>query len=275
MYARRGSLALLDPRLTPVGLRGSYQALGANCFNAGGAPASQYTLGADLVVLRNPTTGELFVRPGPPTVTNDLLLNQATPNGRDQAAVFPASSWVHFYWVLTADRVLRSRSSLSAPPTGPTLSGEIAWAYAGAVRLDGAGALLATRIRGATAWYESGQNVLTNGGATGEEPVGVASFVPPNALSMVLAVTRLHARSLSAQADANVTLRYMTGQNFHSMAIQWIGTDAAAVGLSAGVPQVTMPNVGQQFFYLWGGPAVDIREFSVNVVGYVLPNGGG
>jgi hypothetical protein len=148
-------------------------------------PATKYDLAAAGVLLRDPATGALFVHTAV-AITNDLTVAPPTANGRDTAGAL-AAGFVHFYFVRAADGTVRTRSSNTAPPTGPALAAdEVAWAYAGAVKYT-AGALGKMRMRGALMSYDNWLDaaILTNGVATISTAVSITAVVPPNALTVL------------------------------------------------------------------------------------------
>jgi len=226
---------------------------------------------ADSIVLFDPVAGTSAVRHAPSTVTNATDLTGPAVNGRDQAGAFTASTFIHFYWIWNGT-ILGSLSSAVAPTTGPTLpSGYDHWCYAGAVRYNGSSQLIPTRIMGNTAYYEVSQNVLTNGAATSETAISCSSFVPSNALSMLLALDG-HGED-NTGSFAVIFIRYITGSNFHSMPMR--SPDSASTDDFFGDSiQLHVPQVSTQIFYLWNA-AHETRQLVVDVQGYIMPNGGG
>jgi hypothetical protein len=246
---------------------GSYQSMGLQAINNAGAPNTKMDLGpADLVVFRRPNGGTYTLK-SVSAVTNDTGLDNTNPNGRDQASVFGVSSWVHFYLVLAftgvGAPVVRSRSSVTAPPTGPTLAtGEVAWAYVGAIRFDGSSHLISTIIRGSKAYYTTAQNALNDGRATTETAVDLSALIPPNANVF----TTLTVVLFNALVQRPLHIRVVTTQDYLKP------TEA-----NGGFYTFTWeaPNVGQQFLYLWDADPGASNGLIVDVTGYTIPNGGG
>lgn len=244
---------------------GGSRVLGADCKNNAGTPNTQFDLDADAVVLRN-ASNQIVVRHDPgAALTNNVSTAGPAANGRDQAGAFGASSWVHFYWIWNG-ATLATLSSAVAPPTGPTLPGGYThWAYAGAVRFNGSSQLVKTRIKGDTARYEAAQSALAGGAATVETSIDLSALVPPNALRA--AVKARMANSNTGGANA-LSLRLVAGTEH---------TNITAAQAAAG-PVVTyddgfleIPNIGQALLYL---NSLATGASSVDVLGYVLPNGG-
>ena len=215
-------------------------------------PNTKYGVSADLVQLRNPTTGTVVIRTNTGTLTNDILLAGPAANGRDQAAVFAVSTWLHLYFIWNGT-TLATLSSIVAPPTGPTLpTGYTHWAYAGAVYNDATPLLVKTRLRGTLAFYETQQTALSGGTqATTEATVSLATLVPPNALDW-------RANFFEGNATT-IHLRVVTGSEYFS--------GASPI---SGLWSLTLPNIAQQFFYF--GDANP--SLTVQVTGYRVPNGG-
>lgn len=149
-----------------------------------GTPNTQYDLSADEVILINPSSGTSVARFSSGTLTNNILTAGPAANGRDQAAAFNASSWIHLYFIWNGT-TLATLSSATAPPTGPVLPGGYThWVYAGSLRLDGVSNLIPTRFFGSTAMNnvaDAGANrVLSAGTATVMTAVDCSGFIPPN-----------------------------------------------------------------------------------------------
>jgi len=261
------NLTLVSPTGVTVG-SGVYLVGGLTGTNNAGAATTKYDLSADLVQLRNPTTGTILVKTNTGTITNDTGVAGSTANGRDQSGAFSASSWIHFYFIAKDDGTLATLSSAVAPPTGPTLpSTYTMWAYAGAVRFNGSSQLLATTMRGAWAYYSAGQIALSGGTATTETAISLTALVPPN---VGRAAIELQASTTAAVTTGPfLTIRFITGQNFAGQT----AIDTAAASGYVTTLDTVMPVIGQQIFYLWnvstGSPSANIY-----IQGYSVPNGG-
>src|SRR3989454_2576703 len=245
---------------------GGYFVRGLVGTNNAGTPNTKWDMAADLGQLRNPTSGAIAVFTNTGTITNDLTLDNTNANGRDQVGAFGASNWIHFYWVRTTGGLIRTRSSLTAPPTGPALpAGEDSWAYAGAVRFDGSSHLIPTYFRGAWAYYQARQEflVLTSITLDGvEKTVGIGTVAPPNSL----ATQQLW--YFFTRGDFGFKIRVTTGADFY----------APPAGVGVDTPTdfyVTMifPYVATNMIYLYaniGGTA----NVAASMQGYEMPNGG-
>ncbi|UOF78754.1 tail fiber protein [Caudoviricetes sp.] len=244
-----------------------WKSWGQNSRNNATTPNTQYDLAGSAVQLWEPASGHTYLETSISTATVNISTAGPAVNGRDQAGAFSSNSWLYFYWIYNPGTdTLAGTVSLSAPFTGPTMpSGYTAWAYAGAVRLDGSSNLVKTRMHGNWRYYETEQNALTNGTATAETAVSVASFVPPTASAFMLGgpVTQQSGQEV-------VRLRAITGLDARTV----FSFAASGETNQSGWGNVILPNVSQQFYYLWGSAAV-ARAFTAYVYAYeeVLSNG--
>lgn len=248
--------------------------VGADCANNAGTPNTKFDINCSYVVVSNPSTGDSTLRRFPGVITNDVTVAQAA-NGRDQAGAFSASTWVHFYYIWNG-ATLATLSSANAPSTGPTLpSGYTHWAYVGAVFFNGSSALVAVHIKGRTAYYDGQQAALAGGAATALTAVSCTSFVPPNAMEILLNVETFGVNS-NASGQAQMTLWLSTNSGGPGLLYTYNlqGSGSSIHANTIGGFSATLANVSQQFFYnnvlsLGATPSV-----SVDVHGYTLPNGG-
>lgn len=264
-----GSITLASTSGSAYGIR---KLVGAN--NAI-TPNTQYDLSADLVVLRNPTTGATITKVNTGTLTNDTGVAGPAADGRDQAGAFGASTWLHFYFIVKDDGTLATLSSTVAPPTGPTLPATYtSWAYAGAVRFDGGSALLRTRMRGAWMYYDSPPLALSGGTATTETAVSLTALVPPNVMAFTLVSMQLSGiANSSGSYDLTLSLRASAGSVFGSYTDTRNTTASSAQGTAFG--EVTMPAAsGQQFFYLITVGLGSGQALSIHLSAFQVPNGG-
>jgi len=235
-------------------ISGTYRSVGQDSKNNAGTPNTRWDLTADVVQLRN-ASNNIVVRYNPGTITCDVGVAGPAANGRDQAGAFGASSWIHFYWIWNGT-TLASVASAIAPTTGPTLpSGYTHWCYAVAVRFNASSQLLKTRIKGAKAFYEAAQNVLTAGAATVETAVTISAQVPPNALEFDLLIYQL--------SRTGTTIRYISGVDYKR--------PSTTTNVGDSDMALTVPNVSQQLFYIG---AAGTNTTDIDVIGYTLPNGG-
>lgn len=228
---------------------------------------STINMAAQVVEFYNPTTFQTTCLVSVAAVTNDVGLSAGVDNGRDTDAVFTSSIWVHVYLVLDGATV-KSRTSLTAPPTGPALQGtESAWAYVGAIRRNASNALVATRLRGATMFYENidAHLALNAGNATVETAIDLTIETPPNAVN-----TLVHTAGTMADTTqlASYGIRVITGLNFTYGYVAQASTGTTA----ANAILIVVPNIAQNIYYLWNGTYTG-RTLYVRIMGYTVPNG--
>lgn len=264
LYMDSGSAWIQVAAALAAGGVSVYQVRGLTGANNSGTPFTQYDLAADAVVLWSPSDGSTVLRTATGTITNNISTTGPAANGRDQGSAFSANSWLHFYLIWNGT-TLASVSSTAAPPTGPTLpSGYTHWAYAGAVRYDSNPRLVATRMRGTWGWYDAQQAALADGRATTETAVSLTALIPTNALTW-----SGHFRGLNQVAsNQHYELRVVTGVTWRSLRLTTGGSNDNDQG------QMTVPNVAQNLYYLYGGDPTGGLGLCIDVVGYQVPNGG-
>lgn len=229
-------------------------------------PNTQYDLSADLVALRNPSDGSFVARTNTGTLTNNTATAGPAANGRDQAGAFGASSWIHFYFIWNGT-TLATVSSLTAPPTGPTLpTGYTHWAYAGAVRYNATPVLLPTIFRGSLAALvvdDGGENrvLAAFGTSTTLATVACASVIPPNALMG-------HFRCVIQSSPTQARGIYLHTPGQPDVGQQFANAPAGSNFALANVLYPTDSAQNIQYKIDSGGGGI------VDVIGYVMPNGG-
>jgi hypothetical protein len=256
-------------RVGRAGVLGAWGVRGLTGANNATTPDTQFDLSAQLVQLRNPTDGTMVVRANTGTLTNNLVVQGA--NGRDQAAAFGASTWIHFYFIWDGT-TLATLSSATAPPTGPTLpSGYTHWAYATTVRYNVTPVLVRSYVRGSWVLTQSLTGLVAVGGAgtIPETVVDASAAVPPNASAYHVVVTMY--LKPSGITGFNLRLRIVTGVEY--ALIRGAADTNIYGGSGAGV---ILPNVGQAFRYLLDvDQAVTVTDKNVRIdcLGYRVPNG--
>ncbi len=256
------------------GMIGSRNLVGQN--NAS-TPNTKFDFSADMVCLRNPSAKQLNVQTNTGTITCDITLpasgSVSTANGCDQSKISALTSvWVHFYWIWNGS-TLATLASQSAPPTGPTLpSGYTSWAYIGAVYLDGSSHFITCRIQGNTLYYPiaMGGNmgrVLAAGTATTETSVSCSAWVPPNATSILFALTA-QVGGTNNQYDP-VVVGWKSGNNFYILVALYCVTGTTISSVNTG----ECPNNSQTLYYHWVTPASVAYLAYIDICGFRIPNG--
>lgn len=237
----------------------TYGARGIDCTNNSGTPNDIFDLDADAVVLYRVSDGTTVLRHNPgAAISCNVTAAGPAINGRDQAGAFSAGSWVHFYWIWNGT-TLATVASATAPPTGPAMpSGYTHWAYAGTVRFNGSSQLVATRIKGARAYYVAQQSALANGTATSTTSVSLTTLIPPNTLSYQVRV-RLVGDSAATRTG---TIEVVSGTTHTS--ITTTNTERAHAYLE-------LPNLSQAVRYYTSNAAATM---DLDILSYTLPNGG-
>lgn len=238
-------------------------------------PNTQYIFSAAVVTMRDPATGAMYSVLSPASKTNNVLTAGPVANGRDQAAAFTAGGvWIHFYYIFNpSTESIDTISSLSA--TGPAAlpAGYTAWAYIGAVRMDGANALLQTWMRGSWVHYTVFQSVLASGSATVATNVNTAVYCPPNALNI-----RVNIYNIAVNSAANGAYSMSSSVGISSGGIYFQGGLNGAAGastlMSVGGGIAIIPNVNQNYVYFLSNITGSGAQTSHAISGYQVPNGG-
>lgn len=243
-----------------------YGSRGLKAQNNVSTPNTQFDIAADMVAVRDPSTGATKVFSPVASVTTNLLTAGPAVNGRDQAAAFPASSWIHFYLISNGSAVA-SIASLAAPPTGPAMpAGYTMWAYVGAVRFGSGSALSDVRVCGNAVFYRVPTVVLT-GTATTNTPFSTANLVPPNALEWAPMVENL---ALSASGAGAYALTLFIDS--YQVGLSGTGNASAAYSVSGGL--AWLPNNSQAAQYRLNLMSGSGPTTTISVYGYRLANGG-
>ena len=234
------------------------------------AAALTYTLSSCAVAqLWNPSTAATKVFTSVASKTIDLGLVGPAANGRDQSAAFSANSFVHLYYIGSANGgAIDATASATGPPTGPALpAGYTLWAYVTTVRLNAGANLLASVTRGNTQAYASQFAVLTSGTASTETAVDLSSAVPSQATNALLYINGRQT-VLSTSGIVAATIRLTSG-SFTGFASLELSIDSGS--LDSNSMQQRVPNVGQNIYYSWGSTG-GTPQLDIKVQGYEVPN---
>jgi hypothetical protein len=235
------------------------------------------TLNADSVTLFNPNTQMPFVRRSTGNIAINIDTAGPAAGGRDQAAAFSNSSWVHFYFIWTggaggAEGTLSGIASANAPPTGPTLpTGYTHWCYATTVRINNVGDLRDLRSSGAWVWERDVQTALQDGTATSETSVTLTDFLPPNARGFTIGVRYLGVTSDGGgDYQTRLELFHTPGSVFSQFSMS--GKTSASIGTFVPVGIVAFPGTTLSYRHVTttGSGATTTFDF----LGYRVPNGG-
>jgi hypothetical protein len=230
------------------------------------ATNTQYNVSANIVTLRNPTTGTTYTQTATATLTNNVLTSGPAANGRDQAGTFSVSSWVHFYYIWNGS-TLATLSSTCAPDTttgncptvgGPNLpTGYTHWAYIGPVRFATAGTLNATWINGAVARTEPSTIRIAAAGTGAEQSWDLSDRIPPNHRG---AYFTLMSNANGVQGDIRVASGGRVGMT----------TNIGGIALGSAAVSDLVPLASQTLYFFGNGGA----SFGIQLTGYMVPNGG-
>lgn len=238
------------------------------------APLTKYDSSADEVVLRN-SAGVTMSRNNTGTLTCDAGLAGPIRNGRDQAAVFPAGSWLYKYFIWNGAS-LATVFSLSPPSVGPTLpSGDTHWTFATAIRWNASSNIIPALTKGASVIYDianAGVNrVLSAATATTMTAVSLAGFVPPNALrvSLNILMSVIH----NVAGIEFLAFFRPTGDTQAGIAKAYAVSQASGI-LTGTINTFDFPlGTSQQVDYKLGVAPSGGGGVYLDVVGFTIPNG--
>ncbi len=269
--------AVLQQTTYAAGAKGAFSSNGLLGGNNVGTPGQLYDVEATGIVVANPLTQTSYFLAAP-VRTVDKTLAGPVVNGRDQAAAFNVSTWLHLYWIYNPTTlVLATTVSLALPTVGPALpAGFTAWGYIGPIRNDAAGNFLnVTMVANAAYYRDQGGtwNVLNAGTAGTETAISTAAFCPPNARTVDFnSYFGVNGGALGGQYFADIRI-YSGSLNSYTTTTAAIG--AGATTNVSTVYNFTCPNVNQNIYYLIRGvPPANGASLFITAIGYDMPNGG-
>lgn len=219
-------------------------------------PLTKYDLTSANYIILTDINNMPVVRSNIGLITNDLGAAGSTANGRDQAAVFPVSSWVYIYYIWNGT-TLASVSSLTAPTTGPTLpTGYTHWCFATAIMWNASSNIIPVFTTENLCIYDlpnGGVNrILAAGVATTMTSISCSGFVPP--------ISSLALFSFLQLSGAFATYIRETGSSNSGQ----IGSFGASINTFT-FPLGTSTQIDYKVDA--GGSAY------IDIVGYIIPNG--
>lgn len=232
-------------------------------------PNYQLTITADVADIRDTSgTVKTFA-----TVSLTADISTSGANGLD-TGVEASGTWYYVWIIGKADGTVASLLSISA--TSPTMpSGYTFKGLVGAVRNDGSSNFLAFRQGGNEVWFEAPQSVLSGGSSTTEASVSTAAAVPSVAAAVVVFLTATATADGSGNIDTSMATRLVTGTNSRVFTLSFYGL-ANNSGGNTILPgtDVTIPNISQNFYYIWTVSSGSSPALNASVTGFKLPMGG-
>lgn len=264
-YSQAGSLSILK------GLRGS---------NNAATPTTKYDFNSPMIIAGNLTSGPM-VDLNNSQFTVDITQAGPVANGRDQAGVFSANSWVRIYAIYgigVSPACIASAVSPTGGGPGPVLpSGYTHWAYITTLRLNASTQFIRTRLSSSWVMYDIDSasapvQVLNLGQATTFTDVNMSAVISPESSSC-----QLNAYMLLTHTSAGVFIGFlrpndathMTNGIYAGVAVSQLpGVQTAALNWltipigSDGILEYRISNV----------PAT-AGGLTLEVIGYRVPNG--
>lgn len=263
-----GFMAAQNPSLPSEPIAGS-SVKRLVALNNTGTPNTKMDMSAIAVTFVHPATGGTYTKLNQAVLTNDIGVAGPAANGRDQVGAFGTTAEVHFYFIWNGSAVA-TVSSLSPPPTGPTLpTGYTHWAYALSVRLNGTN-LPQVRAFGRRVSYVTAQSMGTPNTSTS---FTYSTFVP--AIAECFSWTG--AFSINADGSGNAYASLGVDSGITNQRVIEIGMSGLGAGGATGpfyARWTDMPNMPAQIFSIVvtisasGGGATTAQL----VTDYVVPN---
>jgi hypothetical protein len=199
-----------------------------------------------------------FVDQGGQTIGNntnygfivDAGLAGPVANGRDQAATFGASQWLHIYAIYGRGQAPAGLISITfgtpVPPTFPT--GYTHAAYLTSIYWDASSHFVRFHQIDDRISYDARQVALNAGAAAVDTAVGVSTLVPFQAIDFDLNIESWGVTADGTGAAISVLhLGFLAGTDAHQLVTDFAVSPSTATRIPTG--DITFPNVSQQFYY--------------------------
>lgn len=244
--------------------------VGLIALNNAAVPNKKFDMGAKYLSVKRPSDESVIGLRTNSGCVIDTELAGPTPNGRDQFAVIPVASFVHFYWIYnpSTDAIA---GIVSLNPNAPILpAGYTHFVYATTVLKDGSGNLIRVRQRGSWVWFEDAQPIMIGGLATTETFVNYTSIFPAEASNLMI--------------ESRITSNLTTVTGFDELRISFLSGTAASTGpiilsssiveFAAAQMRITIPNIGLGgLYYQIVKTSTGAVGIGINGVGYQVSNG--
>lgn len=257
---------LRNPYTPPGSMASVWGLKGAN---DGASPTTKFDFTTYGSTVRNTSNGFAFVRPA---LSRELDISTVGADGRDQTSAFGSGATIHIYHIFdgTNDRLVASLGDPSTGPNGAQMpAGYTAWCYLTSMVLSGTN-LPVVYVRGASVFFEEEKDVVnTSSVPTTEQTASVSTLVPAIATEY-----ELHDDSYTGPnvggGNSFLYFRVKTGVN-HTY--RWNIAATATANLTHNAT-VRLPNVGQQFFWLWTHSSTNASSSTnLKLPSYRVPNG--
>lgn len=236
----------------------------------GSPTTSQATFSASALNVFSPTLLTSVPLTNTGSIVNDITVAGPTANGRDQAGAFAAVSEVHFYFIWNGVAIA-TVSSLSPPPTGPTLpTGYTHWAYICA-GMTSASVLRVCILRGSRVTLAPLVSAAAFSSiSTSQTNVSLTGIVPTTALNYSINARGTATSGGLGAVNAFISLTTPGGAAMHEIAM----TTAAPSTLGPIYGAAELPYFGGTFGFLASNVANLVAiSYTFNVTAYEVQNG--
>jgi hypothetical protein len=180
--------------------------------------------------------------------TIDAGLGGPVANGRDQAAAFGASQWLHIHAIMGRGQAPAGIVSVNGPGPPTLPSGYTHYVYLTTVYWDASNHFLRFHQNDDRVSYDGRQVALNAGAATVDTAVSVSTLVPFVATDFDLNIESWGVTADGTGAAISVLhLGFLPGTDTHQLVTDFVVSPSTATRLPTG--DLTFPNVSQQFYY--------------------------
>jgi hypothetical protein len=253
---------------TPAGIFSSSHLQGV-------AGTGTFAFTADQINCSNPTAEGTIQLTGF-GATNTIATAGPILNGRDQSGAFSSAATVHFYAISGPSETAGTISSLTGPPTGPTLpTGYTNWAYLCSVVLQ-SGSMPVGQLRGNYFALASGFAVLSAGTGASFTPVTMDTYIPTIAQDAEVQLVA-HVQDTTTGTGTQMQLvASQDGTNTVASVYAAVKGEISSTGLinESSMTLMFPNNNTTQYFYYKVANVVGsgTAEANATVMGYTVPN---
>jgi len=206
--------------------------------------------------------------------TVDAGLTGPVANGRDQAAAFGASQWLHIYAIYGRGRVPAGliSASVGTPVPANMPSGYTHGAYLTSIYWDASSHFIRFHQIDDRVSYDARQVVLNAGAAIIDTAVSLSTLVPPQATDFDLNIESWGVTADGTGAAISVLhLGFLSGTDAHQLVTDFAVSPSTATRIPTG--DITFLNLSQQFYYHHQVLNGSAPSATAVVRSYRVPNG--
>jgi hypothetical protein len=210
--------------------------------------------------------------------TCDITTAGPAANGRDQAGVFTANTYVHYYWIWNpTSETLATIASNTGPATGPTLpSGYTYWCYITTMSLNASTQLNKHMVMGNTVYRDPWDVMyqLCSKTTASEELFSSSTVLPTIAMSAQFEIDLAVSDAAAAAGDnCTVYIRAITGgASGWSMIVPATSQPMANNFVAHSHFSYNVPYLSGYYVQLSDSGTITSRTCTIVVSSYTVPN---